>query len=79
MDTNPTSAPLYLTDMDQCRPQSALSTGPKRNHWRLISYKTEAFSGNMLVAAHETNAPEVTYPLHVKGWHKISLGVYQER
>jgi hypothetical protein len=33
----------------------------------------------MLVAAHETNAPEVSYPLAVTGWHRISIGVYQER
>ena len=32
----------------------------------------------MLVAADETNAPEVTYPLDVQGWHRISIGV-QER
>ena len=29
----------------------------------------------MLVAGHETDAPEVTYPLHQKGWHAIHLGL----
>ena len=70
---------LFFSDMDRCEPASALSTTPKRGAWRLIPYETEPFTGTMLVAAHETNAPEVRYRLDVQGWHRISIGVYQER
>src|SRR5262245_6686548 len=65
--------------MDRCRPSDALSSTPKRGRWRLLPYTTDEFAGTMLVAAHETNAPEITYPLEVTGWHRISIGVYQER
>ena len=91
----PTTQALYLTDLDRCQPQSALSRKPLPGHWRLLPYETDqhpsgAFLSNvrqltfqgkragegyfsrdgqrlkgvMLVAGHETDAPEVTYPLH---------------
>ena len=102
----PTAQALYLTDLDRCQPQSALSRKPLPGHWRLLPYETDqhpsgAFLSNvrqltfqgkragegyfsrdsqrlkgvMLVAGHETDAPEVTYPLHQEGWHAIHLGL----
>jgi hypothetical protein len=69
----------FFSDMDACEPASALSATPKVGAWRLIPYETDLFAGHMLVAAHETAAPEVRYRLDVEGWHRISIGVYQER
>ena len=72
----PTTQALYLTDLDRCQPQSALSPKPLPGHWRLLPYETDHLKGVMLVAGHETDAPEVTYPLHQQGWHAIHLGLY---
>ncbi len=67
--------PVYLTDLDRCRPARALSREPKLRHWRTLEYATGAFSGVMLLAGPETAAPPVTCPLRAAGWHAISVGV----
>ena len=67
---------LYLTDLDRCRPHAVLSTQPLPGHWRLLPYQTDRLKGVMLVAGHDTAAPEVTYPLQQKSWHAIHLGLY---
>jgi hypothetical protein len=75
----PDERTVILADMALCEPASALSDIPKRRHWRIVSYRTDAFSGRMLVAGDETNPPEISYPLQVTGWHRIWIGVFQER
>ena len=61
--------------MTLCRPRSALSEKPRRNHWRLLGYETENFSGVMLVAGRNTAAPEIAYPVKQKGWHAVYFGL----
>ena len=70
--------PIYLTDLDSCRPASALSAVPKPGHWRTLRYTTEAHTGTMILAGPETAAPEVTYPLRVSGMHAVSIGVWAD-
>ena len=69
---------IYLTDLDKCRPQSALSPERKWHCWRTLPYETDSLSGTMLLAGEETGAQEVTYPLRVNGWHAIYIGIYRE-
>ena len=69
--------PITLTDLDRCRPADALSTEPRRGHWRMIEYETETFSGVILLAGPETGAPEITYSPGVRGWHAISIGTWK--
>lgn len=45
----------------------------------MLAYETENFAGTLLVAGEETLAPEITYPLKARGWHRISIGLYGER
>lgn len=45
----------------------------------MFEYETESFSGTMLVAGEETVPPTITYPLNVRGWHRISIGLYGEK
>jgi len=45
----------------------------------MLDYETDTFGGTLLVAGEETVAPEITYPLAVRGWHRISIGLYGER
>ena len=70
------SAPVYVTDMDRCQPQSRLSRKGKLSRWRLIDYEAEDFSGVFLRAGPETAAGEVTYPLQVQGWHDVYIGLF---
>lgn len=69
-------APLYLADLERCQPGAAISGDARRHHWRAIPYESDLASGTMLVATAETVAPEIVYPLEVRGWHEISIGMY---
>lgn len=66
---------VYLTDMDRCRPATALSAEPRKGRWRTLRYETESLSGTLLAAGPETGAPDVAYPLAASGWHAVSVGV----
>ena len=65
---------LYLSDFSQCRPSEALSRTPERHRWRLLDYASDKAEGVMIVAGHNTAAPEITLPLNRKGWHAIHFG-----
>ena len=67
--------PIYLTDLSRCQPADALSSKPRRKHWRTLSYTTDGLEGVMLLAGPETAAPEIHLPLDVDGWHAVSIGV----
>ena len=69
---------VYLTDLDRCRPASALSTRLKRGTWKTLGYETDDFGGTMLVALEESAAPDLTYALDRSGWHRIYLGIYRK-
>jgi hypothetical protein len=75
MDTQTDSAVIYLTDMSQCLPASALSTRRRKHYWQLLEYEAEHLSGVMLSAGPETEAPQITVPLGLEGWHEIHLGL----
>ncbi|MCY3778049.1 MAG: family 10 glycosylhydrolase [Candidatus Aminicenantes bacterium] len=36
------------------------------------------FSGTLLLAMHDSRAPEITYSLDRTGWHRIYIGIYQK-
>lgn len=74
-----TGEPIYLADLERCRPASALAERARRGSWHAIPYATDRFSGTLIDAAEETYAPPVTYPLELTGWHAITLGIYQDR
>jgi hypothetical protein len=74
-----TSQPIYLTDLQRCLPAHALAAGKQRGCWRTLDYESNTLAGTMLVAGEETLPPVVTYPLAVRGWHRLSIGVYGER
>jgi len=72
----PANEPIYVTDLGLSRPQKALSTDRRKYHWQVVPYETAEFSGKMLIAGPETEAPPVTVPLGVSGWHRIYLGLW---
>ena len=70
------SRAVYVTDLSVCTPAAALSVRRQKYHWQTISYETEEFSGVMLSTGPETEAPEVTLPLGVTGWHAVFIGLW---
>ena len=70
--------PIYLADLGNCQPASALSAKAAPNRWRLIPFEAELTKGDMLVAGQNTAVPEVSYPLKHTGWYAIHFGIYSE-
>ncbi len=64
-----------ISDLGQCQPASALTSRAKHGHWKLIPYETAGLQGKLIWASAETNAPPLTLPLSVRGWHAIFLGL----
>ena len=67
---------IYLSDMSRCQPGSALAGKLEKEHWMLIPYETDEVSGTMIVAQSFINAPDVTLPLGVSGWHAVYVGYW---
>jgi hypothetical protein len=70
------SEAIYITQMDKSQPQAALSNKMEQNKWQVISYETEALKGTMVGAISLINAPDLTIPLNVTGWHKIYIAYW---
>ena len=69
---------LYLADLKRCQPASSLAKTWKHGTWRLLDYTTDTLSGQLLLAGHDSQAPEVTYPVNRSGWHEIYIGIYRK-
>mgnify|MGYP001026688461 CR=1 FL=1 len=69
--------PVYITDFERCQPKEALFKGEKKNSWRLCSYKARHIKGTMLIGEVGENLPEIVYPLNLRGWYSIWLGIYK--
>jgi hypothetical protein len=70
---------VYFTDMTRCQPPAALSPQVKQDCWQLIRYETldpGPKSGTMIGAASFVDAPDVTLPLNVTGWHTVYVGFW---
>jgi len=71
------SSEIWLTDMSRCVPKHALSAKRRRYHWQMIDYEAEGgLRGVMVSAGPETEAPDIIYPLDVKGWYGIYIGIW---
>ena len=70
------ATPIHLSDLSRCLPASALSKTSKKGHWTLISYEAGAVNGVMIGAGSMAEAPDVTLPLGVTGWHAVYLGFW---
>ena len=83
---------VVITDMTKCQPASALTPKLKKGHWRIIPYQMtnipirnvdgppyelgNNYVGNVVYAAPEAEAPELTLRLGVSGWHAIFVGLF---
>ena len=71
-----TGTPIFVSDLSRCQPSTALSKVNKKQHWTLIPYVTDKVSGTMIGAGSMADAPDVTIPLGVSGWHAVYVGYW---
>ena len=71
-----TGTPIFVSDLSRCQPSTALSKVNKKQHWTLIPYVTDKVSGTMIGAGSMADAPDVTVPLGVSGWHAVYVGYW---
>ena len=76
--SSPGRESIYLADLERCQPTSALAHDWRHNTWRLLSYATKEFHGNLLLATEDSHPPDITYPLSRQGWHEIYIGIYRK-
>lgn len=67
---------IYVADMGACTPKSALADVPTDNRWQVVAYDAGLVKGRMLCAQSLVQAPEVTLPLNLHGWHAVSIGFW---
>ena len=67
---------IVISDMGRCLPAEALAGEQQKHHWHLIPYETEGFGGRILGANSVAEAPDVTLPLGVTGWHAVYVGLW---
>lgn len=76
-DTWLSSTPTYISEMDASQSASAISNEARHRRWRVMPYHGRHLSGKLLVAGAETEAPDITVPLNVRGWHAVSIGAWR--
>ncbi len=67
---------IYITDLGVCEPRDALSRETRHGCWRLVDYAAEGLSGTLVYALGDADAPELTVPLNVTGWHEVHIGLW---
>ncbi len=71
--------PIYVSDLNNCFPSSAMSPKWEKEKWKAIDFETEDATGTMLVSGQNTTPPEVTYKFKQKGWYAIHVALYSYR
>lgn len=69
----------YISDLTRCYPRSALADTAQPGHWQLIRYETASPSipsGTMIGAVSFVDAPDVTLPLGLTGWHAVYVAFW---
>ncbi|MFH1566779.1 MAG: hypothetical protein ABIL09_02190 [Gemmatimonadota bacterium] len=65
------------TDMAEGSPAEALSAALRKGRWKTVPYETvEGWTGTMVWAAPEAEAPDLSVPLGVEGWHAVFVGLF---
>lgn len=73
----PTDSTIFLSDMTRCLPESAHAATNGPESWRAIPYQAAEVTGTLLYAPSFVQAPEITLPLGVSGWHHLRIGIWQ--
>ncbi|MEZ5344962.1 MAG: family 10 glycosylhydrolase [Pyrinomonadaceae bacterium] len=71
--------PVYISDLGNSFPSTAMSRKWRKEKWKVLDFETEDTKGTMLVSGQNTTPPEVTYKFKQKGWHAIYIALYSYR
>ena len=71
--------PIYISDLNNCTPSSAMSKKWELKKWKSLDFETAETSGTMLVSGQNTTPPEVTYKFKQKGWYAVYVALYSHR
>lgn len=69
------TSPVMLTDLGGAEPAEALSDRRARGRWKVLDYEIGPYTGRMLAANFEAEAPPVSVELPVEGWHAVYIGL----
>jgi len=64
-----------VSDMTRVQPDGALSRGVEQGHWRVCDYRCADLEGKLIYADLHADAPQLTLPLGLEGWHRVSIGL----
>ncbi|MFH1567191.1 MAG: hypothetical protein ABIL09_04265, partial [Gemmatimonadota bacterium] len=68
---------VLRTDMAEGSPAGVLSAVLRKGRWKTVPYETvEGWTGTMVWAAPEAEAPDLSVPLGVEGWHAVFVGLF---
>jgi hypothetical protein len=67
---------IWLSDLSQCRPTDAISRDGMHGTWIAVDYDVDEGHGVMLFGLPKSDAPPLTLPLELTGWHEIRLGIF---
>ncbi len=67
-----------VVDYTAERDAQAIDIQSIRDAFRQTPDPSRTFSGTLLLAMHDSRAPEITYSLNRTGWHRIYIGIYQK-
>lgn len=68
--------PIYISDLSTCKPKKALSRTFAEDKWRIMPYSADSVDGKMVSAMSFVDAPAITVPVDVKGWHAVYIGIW---
>lgn len=66
---------ILISDLSVCTPRSALVDHRAHGKWKVLEYETPSFAGRCVAAGPLTDAPPLTLPVKVRGWHAVYLGL----
>jgi len=64
---------VTITDFSNCTPSEHISDEADLNRWQVMDYRTDELEGNLLYAANNNPAPDITLQLNVSGWYAVYL------
>ncbi|MCY4377669.1 MAG: hypothetical protein OXC31_28250 [Spirochaetaceae bacterium] len=67
---------VLFSDFSKATPSGAIAPHPRPGCWRVCEYTSGDIEGRLLYAADAQDTPNLTLPLNLRGWHRVTIGVW---
>ena len=67
---------IVFSDFSKATPSGAISPHARPGYWRLCDYTSGDIAGRLLYAGDTGDTPNLTLPLNLTGWHRVTIGVW---